>query len=64
MQEMHKTYAGTGSVCTGAAAMIDGTLVHRVTSSRAKKTKTVRIGHPGGMIPIEMEVEKAPRVSI
>jgi hypothetical protein len=58
MQEMHKTYAGTGSVCTGAAAMIDGTLVNRVVSPRAKETKTVRIGHPGGMIPIEMEVEK------
>ncbi len=58
MQEMHKTYAGTGSVCTAAAAMIDGTLVHRVNSARAKKTHTVRIGHPGGVIPIEMEVEK------
>lgn len=58
MQEMHKTYAGTGTVCTGAAAMIEGTLVNRVTSSKAKQTKTVRIGHPGGVIPIEVEVEK------
>ncbi len=59
MQEMHKTYAGTGSVCTGAAAMIDGTLVHRVNAARAKKINTVRIGHPGGVIPIEMELEKS-----
>ena len=58
MQEMHKTYAGTGTVCTGAAAMIEGTLVNQVTSPKAKETGLVRIGHPGGVIPIEVEVEK------
>jgi hypothetical protein len=58
MQEMHKTYAGTGTVCTGAAAMIEGTLVHQVTSPKAKESGLVRIGHPGGVIPIEVEVEK------
>ncbi len=59
MQEMHKTYAGTGTVCTGAAAMIEGTLVNSVTSSRAWDTKIVRIGHPSGVISIEVEVEKS-----
>ena len=58
MQEMHKTYAGTGTVCTGAAAMIKGTLVNQATSPKAKETGMVRIGHPGGVIPIEVEVEK------
>jgi 2-methylaconitate cis-trans-isomerase PrpF len=58
MQEMHKTYAGTGTVCTGAAAMIDGTLVNRVTSPISKKTKNIRIGHPGGVISIEAMIEK------
>jgi hypothetical protein len=58
MQEMHKTYAGTGTVCTGVAAMIEGTVVNRVTSPRAKEAKAVRIGHPGGMISVEVEVEK------
>ena len=58
MQEMHKTYPGTGTVCTGAAAMIEGTLVNRVCSQRAKQTKTVCIGHPSGKISIEVEVEK------
>jgi len=58
MQEMHKTYAGTGTVCTGAAAMIEGTLVNQATSPKAKETGMVRIGHPGGVIPIEVEVEK------
>jgi 2-methylaconitate cis-trans-isomerase PrpF len=58
MQEMHKTYAGTGTVCTGAAAMIEGSLVNRVCSSKAKRTKEVRIGHPSGVVSIEVDVEK------
>jgi len=56
MQEMHKTYPGTGTVCAGAAAMIEGTLVNRVCSPRAKETRTVRIGHPSGTISIEVDV--------
>ena len=60
MQTMHKTYAGTGTVCTGVAAMIDGTIVNRVCSRRAAKEKTVRIGHPSGIISLEVEVGKGP----
>lgn len=59
MQEMHKAYAGTGTVCTGAAAMIEGTLVNLVCSPKAKETKTVRIGHPSGIISIEIDVIKS-----
>jgi methylitaconate Delta-isomerase len=56
MQEMHKTYPGTGTVCTGAAALIEGTLVNRVCSPRASKEKVVRIGHPSGTISIEVDL--------
>jgi hypothetical protein len=56
MQEMHKTYPGTGTVCTGAAALIEGTLVNRVSATRASKEKNVRIGHPSGTISIEMDL--------
>ena len=31
MQRMHKTYAGTSTVCTGVASRIPGTVVHEVT---------------------------------
>jgi hypothetical protein len=58
MQEMHKTYSATATVCTGAAAMIEGTLVHRVCSARAFEKKAVCFGHPAGTILIEVEVEK------
>jgi hypothetical protein len=60
MQEMHKTYPGTGTVCTGAAALIGGTLVNRVCSPRAWKEKVVRIGHPSGTISIEVDVANTP----
>jgi 2-methylaconitate cis-trans-isomerase PrpF len=60
MQTMHKTYPGTGAVCTGVAAMIDGTIVNRVCSAKAKKDKIVTIGHPSGTMPVEVDVENAP----
>lgn len=55
MQVMHKTYAGTGTTCTGAAAKIPGTVVNTVSQSRSS---LVRIGHPAGIIEIEVETEK------
>jgi len=61
MQEMHKTYAGTGTVCTGVAAMIEGTIVNQVASDKINQTKVVRIGHPSGVIPIEVEVIKTEK---
>jgi 2-methylaconitate cis-trans-isomerase PrpF len=61
MQEMHKTYSVTAAVCTGTAAMIDGTIVNQAVSAQAAETGTVRIGHPGGVLPIEVEVNATSR---
>ncbi|MGI6677983.1 MAG: 2-methylaconitate cis-trans isomerase PrpF family protein [Dehalobacterium sp.] len=55
MQVTHKTYAGTGTTCTGAAAKIPGTIVNEML---ANDSSLVRIGHPAGVIEIEVEVEK------
>jgi methylitaconate Delta-isomerase len=60
MQTMHKTYPGTGTVCTGAAALIEGTIVNQVCSPSALANKVVRIGHPSGTIEIEVDVENTP----
>jgi methylitaconate Delta-isomerase len=60
MQTMHKTYPGTGTVCTGAAALIEGTIVNQVCNPSALKNKIVRIGHPSGTIEIEVDVENTP----
>jgi 2-methylaconitate cis-trans-isomerase PrpF len=54
MQVTHKTYAGTGTTCTGAAAKIPGTIVNEMMDS---ESPVVRIGHPAGIIEIEVEVE-------
>lgn len=61
MQEMHKTYSATAAVCTGTAAMMQGTLVNRVTRSTVMETKTVRVGHPSGMITIEVDLLETPQ---
>ena len=61
MQVLHKTYPGTGAVCTAAAAMIEGTIVNRVCAAGAREAKVVRIGHPSGTMPVEVDVENTPQ---
>jgi 2-methylaconitate cis-trans-isomerase PrpF len=58
MQVMHKTYAGSGAICTGTACMIDGTVANDVVRKEARGLKRVRIGHPGGVMEVDSEVEK------
>lgn len=58
MQQTHKTYAGTSTVCTGVASRLAGTLVHEVTRLQMRGADTVRIGHPAGVIETETLVEK------
>jgi hypothetical protein len=52
MQVMHKTYAGTGTACTGAAAKINGTVVHEMIPHIDSVTN-LRIGHPAGVIEVQ-----------
>ncbi len=53
MLHMHKTYPGTGTVATGAAARIEGTVVYNMLSEEAKKHEILRIGHPSGVITVK-----------
>ncbi len=55
MQKAHKAYAVTGAICTAAAAAIEGTVVNEVL--RLTPGKEVRIGHAGGTIAVETQVE-------
>ena len=59
MQQMHKTYAGTSTVCTGVASRIPGTIVHEATRPVSHAGDTLRIGHPAGVIETEARVERA-----
>lgn len=53
---MHKTYSGTASVCTGCAAVTEGTIVNEVMEKIVTQG-LIRIGHPGGVLECDMNVE-------
>jgi 2-methylaconitate cis-trans-isomerase PrpF len=58
MLRAHKTYPGTGTVCTGAAARIPGTIVYDLLSENAKQRTLLKIGHAAGTIDVDAEVQK------
>lgn len=60
MQQTHKTYAGTSTVCTGVAARLPGSLVHEVSRLQTRDASTVRIGHPAGVIETETRLDRVP----
>ena len=53
MQRMHKAYPITGTVCTGAAARIPGSIVWDQMRKSSRKNGVLKIGHPGGIIDVE-----------
>ena len=55
---LHKAYAVTGAICTTGAAKIDGTVVNEMLDETALEARKIRLGHPGGIIPIGAELEK------
>ena len=59
MQQAHKTYAGTSTVCTGVASRLPGTIVHEVARTVSPDMIECRIGHPGGVIKTEVKVALA-----
>ena len=56
MQTAHRSYMGAGAICTGAAAMIKGTIVNEVCSPGACDAGTIRIGHPQGIMDVSVKV--------
>jgi len=51
---VHKAFAGTGAVCTGVAAHVDGSVVQQVRGG--SRDAVVRIGHPSGVFPVRVEL--------
>jgi len=51
-RKLHKSYAGTGTVCTGIASLIDGTIVEEYARPFPDGIADTRvtIGHPSGTI--------------
>ncbi|MGL5514342.1 MAG: PrpF domain-containing protein [Sporomusa sp.] len=47
----------SGTVCTGAAVRVPGSVAWEVLREEAKTRRSVNIGHPGGVIPVEADAE-------
>jgi len=59
MQVIHKTYAGTATICTGAAARIEGSIVNEAMNAKGRGKDTVlKIGHPAGVITVDAAASK------
>src|SRR5258708_7267189 len=58
MGRTHPAYALTGAIATGAAAALPGTVVQQLAGSVQAKHMAVRIGHPSGIIEVEIETEQ------
>ncbi|HHX70398.1 MAG TPA: 3-methylitaconate isomerase [Gallicola sp.] len=57
MLKMHKAYPITGTVCTGAACRIPGTIPNDILNKASRNKDTIRIGHPSGALDVEAIAE-------
>ena len=58
MGTLHKSFALTGAICTAGAARMEGTILQSLLDKNHWEGKEIRIGHPGGIIPVGAEVNK------
>jgi 2-methylaconitate cis-trans-isomerase PrpF len=59
MQTAHRSYMVTGAICTGAAARVEGTLVHEVARPAEPGSDRLRIGHPYGVMDVRVRTGPA-----
>lgn len=60
MNRMHETMSGTAACCLAAASRIPGSVVHRQLDERALARTELRIGHPGGVMAVNVERQPVP----
>lgn len=58
MGRLHREYALSGASCTAVAAMIEGTVVHEVARAAPSRERTLRLGHPAGVLDVGATVSK------
>lgn len=51
-----RAYAATVGACTGVAARLPGSVLHRAMRRTADALPWIRIGHPAGVMPVESAV--------
>lgn len=54
MENTHRTFPATASMCTAVAAAVEGTVVQEV--SKADSSERLRIGHPAGIMEVGARV--------
>ncbi|PON19018.1 hypothetical protein C2W62_04880 [Candidatus Entotheonella serta] len=54
MENTHRTFPATSSMCTAVAAAVEGTVVHEM--SQAPTPDRLRLGHPAGLMDIGARV--------
>lgn len=64
MGRLHRSYALTGAICTAVASLVEGTVVHAVARAAGGGERTVRIGHPAGIIEAGAKVVRRDGVWI
>lgn len=57
MQKPHPSMAMTGAMCTAAAAVVNGSVVHQILRE-GTDTQCIRIGHPGGILEAGVDYEE------
>ncbi len=62
MGRLHRAYALTGGICTAVAAQVEGTLVHEAARAAGAGERTVRIGHPSGVLEVGVDVRRGDGV--
>jgi 2-methylaconitate cis-trans-isomerase PrpF len=58
LQKPHKAFATTGGVCLAVASRIPGTVVHEAVPPAVRGADTLQIGHPSGVMPVDVLVER------
>lgn len=59
LNRCHESMAGTGSMCTAAAARIRDSIVHQAVGEEAEERETLRIGHPLGVMTVKVRSHPA-----
>lgn len=59
MSKLHKAYAASQIICSGAASAIPGTTVNEVKTQSAHGTDLVRMGHPAGVAEVSVQAEQS-----
>ena len=57
----HTSMAGTGAICHAACSRIPETVVNRMLKDGSVEANLLNIRHPGGIMPVAVEVKKADK---